>query len=774
MVWNRGDGRAERPETWRTRYGFDLNDHLVQIQDSQNNHKWLRYDGLGRKVFMNDPDRGEMRYRYDAAGNLVETQDAAGHRIVHAYDGANRLIAETYHPAGQPPPAAPAVVYHHDRPADSLDTGQGATQTAHNTAGQLAWVADQSGEEHWSYDERGRVQWRVKRVREPGSEALVNFHFATAFDALDRAIRFQYPDGASLDYRYNPRGLLDGLALGETTTLVAGTDYQPSGQPAAIRYGNGVRTEFAYDPRLRLRLLDTRAPAGQPLLAYRYAYDFNSNLLEIADARPPSDSYPNNSQRFRYDDRDRLIQVRYDQGGIDYRYDPIGNLIRQHSDLAHQERGQQITQLGVLCYGGQALTAPVGACEGPIGSGGTRNRIGKGADPGPHALTATVNGTIDYDANGNTTQLEGQRLTWDVKNRLVRLESDQAMATYAYDYTDRRISKQIQPKPAVGQPSMPPATTTLYADRHYERRDGVPVYYAYQGDTRVAQWTGNLADLVIYHPDHLGSANVLTDTEGRVTEEYAYYPYGHPRLHVPSHTDGPRAAHYQFTQKERDAESGLQYFEARYYAGHLGRFISVDPLLSENPRPKANSKKLYNNLQTPEILNLYAYSNQNPNKYFDPSGNIAIPIAIEAAPIIKAAALIALAFMSEEVNKKLNLEILKSTGTTPANPDPDDNNKINKKNGEIKTSETIGKPIEFVFHGKKLNLRVDIEKSGKLQIQAGKGKDSIVDIRPDLSQPLAPQIRMAFKNYLQEPQMNQLIKNAEKGLKRLQDIGLVD
>ena len=634
VVWNHGDGRGDQPETWSTRYGFDLNDNLVQIQDSQNNHKWLRYDGLGRKVFMNDPDRGEMRYRYDAAGNRLETQDAAGHRMTYAYDGANRLATETDHPAGPPAPTALTVAYHYDRPAAPLDTGQDALQTASNTAGQLAWVADRSGEEHWSYDERGRVEWRVKRIRAPGRESLTNFHFATVYDALDRAIGFQYPDGARLDYRYNPRGLLVGLTLaGTSAALVESTDYQPSGQKAAIHYGNGVRTTFAYDPRLRLRALDTHDSAGQALLAYRYAYDFSSNLLAITDARPPSDSQPDNSQRFRYDDLDRLTQVRYDQGGIDYRYDRIGNLIRKDSDIAHQERGQQITQLGVLCYGGQALSPSTGDCQG-LRDSGTQNRVGKGADPGPHALTATINGAIDYDATGNTTQLEGQRLAWDVKNRLVRVDTDQAIATYTYDYSNRRILKQVQPKPTTGQTGIPPATTTIYVDHYYEFRDGRAVHYAYQGDTRVAQWMTGLEDLVIYHPDHLGSANVLTDAQGHLTEEYAYYPYGHPRVHIPSHTDGPRAAHYQFIQKERNAESGLQYFEARYYAGHLGRFISVDPLLSENMRSKATRENPFVDLHDIRLGNTYAYGNSNPINLNDPSGlDTRIIIGYTNAPV---------------------------------------------------------------------------------------------------------------------------------------------
>ncbi len=90
--------------------------------------------------------------------------------------------------------------------------------------------------------------------------------------------------------------------------------------------------------------------------------------------------------------------------------------------------------------------------------------------------------------------------------------------------------------------------------------------------------------------------------------------------------------------------------------------------------------------------------------------------------------------------------------------------------GDIKASETIGPAIEAVIGNRKRLLRVDIEPNGKLQIQSGSGKNSIVDFRPDLSKPLAPQINEAFKH---QPKFirDQLIKKAEKGLKRLQDTG---
>jgi RHS repeat-associated protein len=70
-----------------------------------------------------------------------------------------------------------------------------------------------------------------------------------------------------------------------------------------------------------------------------------------------------------------------------------------------------------------------------------------------------------------------------------------------------------------------------------------------------------------------------------------------------------RNSHYRFTGKERDTESGLDYFGARYYASTMGRFMTPDPsgLTFENP---------YN----PQSLNLYSYALNNPLVNTDPSG----------------------------------------------------------------------------------------------------------------------------------------------------------
>lgn len=75
-----------------------------------------------------------------------------------------------------------------------------------------------------------------------------------------------------------------------------------------------------------------------------------------------------------------------------------------------------------------------------------------------------------------------------------------------------------------------------------------------------------------------------------------------------------------FTGKERDAESGNDYFEARYYASSMGRFLSPDWSAKEEPVP-------YARLDDPQTLNLYSYVQNNPLTNVDKDGHCAEAIS---------------------------------------------------------------------------------------------------------------------------------------------------
>jgi RHS repeat-associated protein len=492
-------------EPYLTRYTYNPADSLLGITDAQDNVTTFSYDGLQRKVFLDHVDRGAMSYAYDAASNLIETVDAKGQRITYEYDGVNRILAEDYHDAAN---RSPDIGYHYDAPAGAVDAGDNTRLTAANLRGQLAWVEDLSGEEHLCYDARGRTVWTIKRVVDPLIDVLTSFKTAMSYDSLDRMTELIYPDNDRVRYEYNRRSLVERISGGPSGCIVCDVDYRDSGQQARVEYGNGVVTTYAYDPRLRLTELQTVSAGQVDLIHYKYSFDQASNIERIDDMRPASvvaaGDPRRNTQQFTYDGLYRLTRVDYsfapdgssNDGFIEYDYDQIGNMLRQTSDIVHEERGRSVTNHGEMIYG---LPNP-GTCQESTGKAGREGRVGRAAGdaPGPHALTATHGGATPfcYDDNGNMTTLDGMRLSWDFKDRLVGVDnsSPALAATYTYDHTDQRISKKVTPRsPRPGFLNLMPPSAVFYPSRYFEVREhDQPIKYVFVGNTRVAEITGSI------------------------------------------------------------------------------------------------------------------------------------------------------------------------------------------------------------------------------------------------------------------------------------------
>ena len=108
---------------------------------------------------------------------------------------------------------------------------------------------------------------------------------------------------------------------------------------------------------------------------------------------------------------------------------------------------------------------------------------------------------------------------------------------------------------------------------------------------------------------------MLTDSSGNAVRRYDYEPFG---TEIPAGVGGrsmamgfttmPDSFNLKFTGQERDSETQLDYFHARYYSAAQGRFQSPDP-------GNAGADP-----SDPQTWNGYAYASNNPLIYTDPSG----------------------------------------------------------------------------------------------------------------------------------------------------------
>jgi RHS repeat-associated protein len=114
--------------------------------------------------------------------------------------------------------------------------------------------------------------------------------------------------------------------------------------------------------------------------------------------------------------------------------------------------------------------------------------------------------------------------------------------------------------------------------------------------------------------DHLGTPRIIIDQTGTLAnvKRHDYLPFGE-ELFVNRTSGlgygGGDGVRQQFTAKERDIETGLDYFINRYYSSPQGRFTSADPIPMTSQRPS-----------DPQRLNLYAYVRGNPLTNIDPNG----------------------------------------------------------------------------------------------------------------------------------------------------------
>ncbi len=206
---------------------------------------------------------------------------------------------------------------------------------------------------------------------------------------------------------------------------------------------------------------------------------------------------------------------------------------------------------------------------------------------------------ITYDANGNRISGFGYYFEYNNFNQLTRVRQNNATGTiieeYTYDHSGDRIQKY---EPQKNQ-------TTYYFDKSFIRvvnSSGTfdSVYYYDEKDLVARRELSNNNKTFFYHPDHLGSTSLITNSTGQLVEETTYEPFGE--------VFSGGSDRFLYTGKELDPGTGLEYYGARYYdPSKASQFISPDSIISD----------IYN----PQALNRYAYVLNNPYKYTDPSGN---------------------------------------------------------------------------------------------------------------------------------------------------------
>ena len=181
---------------------------------------------------------------------------------------------------------------------------------------------------------------------------------------------------------------------------------------------------------------------------------------------------------------------------------------------------------------------------------------------------------------------------------------------------------------------MPTTEKAAGSARWSAARSGVTTTYVYNVLGQLVAEFGGTAEeqpgTRYLTPDHLGSTRVVTADDQSVLSRHDYLPFGEEigaalggnrssvAGYTASRTDGPTQ---KFTGKERDNESGLDYFGARYFSGAGGRFTSADAPFADQFA------------SDPQSWNLYTYTRNNPLARVDPHGRFVFTLAAIAAAL---------------------------------------------------------------------------------------------------------------------------------------------
>jgi RHS repeat-associated protein len=414
---------------------------------------------------------------------------------------------------------------------------------------------------------------------------------------------------------YNRSGAMESISL-DGEVYVSRIAYNAMGQRVLMAYGNEIMTRFAYDA-VNFRLLRQRSekftnPSGFPLTYEavsgsvkqdcQYDFDLAGNIVNMMDDSPNAGvggSSTGLSRDFGYDALYRLLTATGRESGDfansstpwdDGFYVPDDS----HTNTRDYTRTYTYDQLGNMLK-----------VNHNGGTGNTFNRWFNDYDVSTTSYhTSNLVNKVKYgsttiansfDDNGNMVS-EGvsRHFEWDYADqmRVYRTQTSGAeptvFAQYLYDAGGVRVKKIV--RKSTGNHEV-----TVYIDGVFEylyevtssntRSEEKNEIHVMDGRSRIARreifgasWTGSQTDAVKYQlEDHLGNASFTLTATGGAYRREEYFPFGETSFG--SYTK----KRYRFCGKERDEESGLYYYGARYYMPCQCRFVSVDPLAGEMP-----------------------------------------------------------------------------------------------------------------------------------------------------------------------------------------------
>ena len=543
-----------------TKYIYDARGNLKQVEQGVQ-FRTFGYTSLSRLKSTKHPETTgslgfSFEYKYDDAGNLQERKDAKGVTTTWAaYDGLNRPTVVQYSDG------TPKVTYSYD--------------TAINGKGRMANLASSAAEQRVGpYDKLGRIT---------ASSQITNgitYSLSYTHDLAGNLRSVTLPSQRVISYGVDAAGRpvqASGTKAGETAkTYRSSVTFASHGAMVSAKLGNNLWESMSYNGRLQPTLVGVSTAQVGPndVLSLGYVWTSptsqnNGNVWQQTIGTPGFSQ----TQTYEYDGLNRISSAKENSGTSwrrDFGYDVYGNMWVS-LNTALPVSATMPTQLSHF-------------------SAATNRLAG-----------------VAYDDAGNQLGVSPSVASYDGEGRMI---SDQAVIlsntyerTYFYDGRGKRVRK-------VGTENGVRVADTVFV---YDAFGKAVAEYSTSSGTNGTEYLS---------ADPLGSTRLVTNDAAGVLARRDYLPFGEE---IPAGIGG-RPGEFEattgqsrrFTGKERDAETGLDYFGARYLSAAQGRFTSPDP---HNIITEASSEEEFGSfLSNPQNWNRYAYVTNNPLSITDPDG----------------------------------------------------------------------------------------------------------------------------------------------------------
>ena len=573
-----------------TTYSYNALSDLTNVVQAGSRQRTFTYDSLSRLTSSVNPESntapGSMTtvpttYSYDADSNLTSKTEPAPNQtgtstvtLNYCYDAGNRTLSKAY-TLQSCPMASPIATYSYD---GSSCLGQASCYNIGHRTG----MTDLAGSEAWSYDKMGRVA--VDQRTTNSVTKTTTYATQTAPYNLDGSIaQITYPSTRVITYSWG--GAARPLSAVDSTTNVNYATmalYGPQGSIRSVSNSSSILSTLYYNSELQPCRIAVNATGTAPSSCsdatnsgnvMDYSYDFHLGVSDNGNV------YKVTNNRSGASDRN-----------INYIYDALNRISAAYTDGNLWGETYSIDNWGNL-YG-------IGAYSGKP-SGETLSQSVNSSNQLANACSANC-----YDSAGNMLSDGLSSYTYDAEGHTVT----GAGVTYYNDGDGRRVEKssgKLYWYSLLGEPLDETDLTGSVTNSNFFE-------YIFFDGKRVARRDAS-GNILYYFADHLGTSRAIVQA-GQTTPCYDQdlYPFGREVPHgseVPTFVNScPQ--NYKFTGKERDSESGLDNFGARYDSSQYGRFMSVDP----------DNESGLDHMEDPQSWNGYAYVRNNPLVLTDPDG----------------------------------------------------------------------------------------------------------------------------------------------------------